>query len=78
MTRLHVGRMRGTWEFGMLATPPVPCPNCGRLTRAKYQCPWCNKYWNTDELRQREIFKRRIFAGYDLKTRKELKKLGYI
>jgi len=52
------------------ADPPAPCPNCGKLTRAKYRCPWCWKYWDLNESRQREIFKRQIFAN-DLKTRKK-------
>jgi hypothetical protein len=72
------GRIRGAWKLGMLATPPAPCPNCGRLTRAKYHCPWCDKYWDTNELRKREIFKRQIFANYNLRTRKGLRRLGYI
>jgi len=60
-----------------LAAPPLPCPNCGRLTRAKYQCSWCKKYWDEDELRKREIFKRQIFANHDLKIRRRVRKIGY-
>jgi len=74
----RIGGIGEKWMLDTLAAPPVPCPNCGRLTRARYQCPWCNKYWDSDELRKREVFKRQIFANYDLKTRKGLKKLGYI
>ncbi len=74
----HAGRIKEAWTLDILAAPPVPCPNCGRLTRARYQCPWCNKYWDGNELRQREIFKRQIFANYDTKTRKELRRIGYI
>ncbi len=74
----HAGRIKEAWTLDILAAPPVPCPNCGRLTRARYQCPWCNKYWDRNELRQREIFKRQIFANYDTKMRKELRRIGYI
>jgi len=74
---VHIGRMKKAMNLDRPEAPPVPCPNCGRLTRARYQCPWCNKYWDSDELRQREVFKRQIFAGYNQKTRKGLKRLRY-
>jgi len=29
------------WQEGMLKTPALPCPVCGRKTRAKKKCQWC-------------------------------------
>ena len=73
MAKSHVGRMK--IKTNRLEDKPVPCPYCGTLTRAKYRCPHCGKHWDINESRQREIFKRQIFAGSDLKTRKGLRKL---
>ncbi len=42
------------WRVGMLATPPIRCPDCGKLTRAKYDCQWCNRNWSDAELEFRE------------------------
>jgi len=73
MAKPHVGRIK--FKAIRLEDKPVPCPYCGRLTRAKYRCPHCGKYWDISESRQREIFKRRIFASGDLGPRKGLRKL---
>ncbi len=69
----RIGRIGRGATPDTLASPPAPCPNCGKITRAKYRCPNCGKYWDTDESRQREVFKLQIFAS-NLKTHKALGK----
>ncbi|MBU7044983.1 MAG: hypothetical protein HXS54_00985 [Theionarchaea archaeon] len=29
------------WQEAMSKVPFLPCPACGRKTRAKNKCPWC-------------------------------------
>jgi hypothetical protein len=65
------------WEIGMLATPPLPCPSCGKHTRAKYQCQWCKKMWNEGELDIRHQLRIMFYEGYDEDTRTKLRALGY-
>jgi len=62
----------------MLVTPPVPCPECGKVSRAKEICQWCGRRWDRDELKQREIFRNRIINSYNKNIREKLKRLGYV
>ena len=41
---------------GMLSTPFIPCPVCGRKTRAIYtsKCQWCETKWNEAQLKERQ------------------------
>ncbi|KYK37175.1 MAG: hypothetical protein HXS46_12825 [Theionarchaea archaeon] len=41
---------------GTLRTPPIPCPICGKKTKAIYKtkCQWCRSEWNEEQLKERE------------------------
>jgi len=71
----HIGER---WNLGMLATPQVPCPECGRGSRAKEICPWCDTHWNREELKQREISRKKIINSYSKNIIEKLKHFGYI
>jgi ribosomal protein L32 len=71
----HIGEQ---WNLGMLATPPVPCPECGKVSRAKEICPWCDTQWSRGELKQREISRKNIISSYNKNIREKLKRSGYL
>lgn len=65
------------WKIGMLATPPLNCPLCGKMTRAKYACQWCKKEWNEEELDLRRQQRLAYYSQYDPRTRMALLERGY-
>ncbi|MEM2760258.1 MAG: hypothetical protein QXU32_06715 [Nitrososphaerales archaeon] len=71
----HMGER---WNLGMLATPNVPCPVCGKVSRAKETCPWCDAHWDKNELKQREMFRRQIINSYSKNVKEKLRRLGYL
>lgn len=62
----------------MLATPAVPCPECGKVSRAKEVCPWCDIPWDRGELERREAARKQIMASYNKNVKDKLKRLGYM
>jgi hypothetical protein len=65
------------WRIGMLATPPTKCPNCGKLTRAKYDCQWCKVSWGGAELELRKKGRLAYYSQYDSQTQAMLRHYGY-
>ena len=65
------------WKIGMLATPPLRCPLCGRLTRARYECQWCKKQWGDSELEIRRKERLVRYSEYDFETQNLLRHRGY-
>lgn len=41
------------WVEGMLRTPPVPCPRCGKETRWENRCQSCKEQWTSGEWLER-------------------------
>ena len=65
------------WRIGMLATPPLACPFCNRLTRARYECQWCKKHWGHSELDLRRQQRLVRYSEYDFGTQNTLRQRGY-
>jgi hypothetical protein len=66
------------WRIGMLATPPLKCPLCNRITRARYACQWCKRAWNDIELDLRMLDRLAYYSQYDSQTRTILQNRGYM
>jgi hypothetical protein len=60
------------WSVGMVATPPIECPLCGKLTRAPYACQWSRTEWGDreSELRRQQQLSR--YVRYDTETQNAL------
>ncbi len=64
------------WRLGMLTTPPIPCPNCGRKTRAEGRCQYCKKKWNEEEMEARRRLRIFFVKQYPKAVLEELEKEG--
>jgi tRNA(Ile2) C34 agmatinyltransferase TiaS len=60
---------------GMLRNPHVPCPDCGKKTNAKHECPHCHEHWSYEQLRLREQMRRKEIVKYDDKTKEFLNRV---
>jgi tRNA(Ile2) C34 agmatinyltransferase TiaS len=65
------------WRIGMLATPPLTCPCCGKRTRAEYKCQWCKREWAESELELRTRERLALYSEYDYVTQSTLRHRGY-
>ncbi|MEO9277027.1 MAG: hypothetical protein ABI340_04520 [Nitrososphaera sp.] len=52
------------WVIGMLHSPPIECPVCGKRTRADIQCQWCKKEWTKEQLELRAEQRRLFISSY--------------
>lgn len=64
--------------MGFMVRPLIPCPICGRKTRAKHRCQWCGVIWNAEQLDKRELERRRILENYPERVKLWLKRKGYL
>ncbi len=65
------------WELGVNATPPVPCPRCGRKTKAAWFCQWCKAEWSEGELKQWSEARIRVYETYPTELRLLLRARGH-
>lgn len=56
--------MAERWVVGMLKTPPVPCPVCGRRTRAESQCQYCKTVYTSDQNALRDGLRKLFMSSY--------------
>ena len=63
----------------MLAKPPLRCPLCGRLTRMRYECQWCNKKDKMGRSRAENQAKRTVSSLHTVQfqTQNLLRQRGY-
>ena len=66
------------WVAGMLTTPPLPCPVCGRNTRARYECQYCKADWTLEQIELRRELRRQFIAQYDAATQDRIRRAGYL
>jgi len=66
------------WVAGMLTTPPLPCPACGRNTRARYACQYCKVDWTLEQIELRREMRKRFIAQYDAATQDRIRRTGYL
>lgn len=55
------------WKMGMLTTPFIECPRCGKKTRSVVRCQWCKTVWTGEDKVKAE--KRRLSLIPNLKGR---------
>jgi len=42
------------WAAGLRRMPHIPCPACGRKTRAEFHCQYCKVKWSAEQKDERE------------------------
>lgn len=66
-------------NIGILSAPPIPCPNCGRRTRAEDKCQYkeCGRVWSLQEKEWRKEKRIEFYNNrYTPHIQNELKRRG--